>query len=84
DQQGEGPPLYKHIERNEFAYRKHRKQKDEDIVVRVCKFDADDPDSACGERCLNVLTSTECTLGYCPCGDNCKNQKFQKCEYPKL
>ncbi|MQL96618.1 hypothetical protein Taro_029303 [Colocasia esculenta] len=61
DQQGEGPPLYKHIERNE-----HRKQKDEDIVVCVCKFDADDPDSACGERCLNVLTSMECTLGYCP------------------
>ncbi|MQL89820.1 hypothetical protein Taro_022403 [Colocasia esculenta] len=62
----------------------HRKQKDEDIAVCVCKFDADDPDSACGERCLNVLTSTECTPGYCPCGDNCKNQKFQKCECPKL
>ncbi|MQM05924.1 hypothetical protein Taro_038745, partial [Colocasia esculenta] len=84
DQQGEGPPLYKHIERNEFAYRKHRKQKDEDIAVCVCKFDADNPDSACGERCLNLLTSMECTLGYCPCGDNCKNQKFKKCEYPKL
>ncbi|CAA7400289.1 unnamed protein product [Spirodela intermedia] len=84
DQQGEGPPLYEHIYMNEFVYRKHVKQEEEDIVVCVCQFDANDPDSACGERCLNVLTSTECTPGYCPCGVYCKNQKFQKCEYPIL
>lgn len=32
------------------------------------------PGSTCGESCLNVLTSTECTPGYCPCGVYCKNQ----------
>ncbi|XP_073003236.1 histone-lysine N-methyltransferase ASHH1 [Typha latifolia] len=83
DQVCEAPPHYKHIERNEFSYRKHKKQKEEDIAICVCRYAPDDPDSACGERCLNVLTSTECTPGYCPCGEYCKNQRFQKCEYAK-
>ncbi|KAK3043909.1 hypothetical protein RJ639_000608, partial [Escallonia herrerae] len=61
----------------------HTKQKEEDIAVCECKYNASVPDSACGERCLNVLTSTECMSGYCPCGDYCKNQRFQKCEYAK-
>ncbi|CAK7346748.1 unnamed protein product [Dovyalis caffra] len=61
----------------------HKKQKEEDIAICECKFNVNDPDSACGERCLNVLTSTECTPGYCPCGFYCKNQRFQKCEYAK-
>ncbi|KAJ6825697.1 histone-lysine N-methyltransferase ASHH1 isoform X2 [Iris pallida] len=83
EQQGEGPPPYKYIERNEFSYRKHKKQKEEDIAICVCQYDPKDPDSACGEQCLNVLTSTECTPGYCPCGDLCKNQRFQKCKYAR-
>ncbi|XP_077241397.1 SET domain group 26 isoform X2 [Tasmannia lanceolata] len=83
DQQTEGPPPYKHIERNDFVYRKHKKQKEEDIAICLCWYEENDHDSACGERCLNVLTSTECTPGYCPCGIHCKNQKFQKCEYAK-
>ncbi|XP_047167342.1 histone-lysine N-methyltransferase ASHH1 isoform X1 [Vigna umbellata] len=62
---------------------RHKKQKEEDIAICECKYDADDTDSACGDSCLNVLTSTECTLGYCPCDILCKNQKFQKCEYAK-
>ncbi|KAJ1424978.1 SET domain [Sesbania bispinosa] len=61
----------------------HKKQKEEDIAICECRYNADDPDSACGDGCLNVLTSTECTPGYCPCGIFCKNQKFQKCEYAK-
>ncbi|CAK9154171.1 unnamed protein product [Ilex paraguariensis] len=52
----------------------HIKQREEDIAICECKYDAGDPDSACGESCLNVLTSTECTPGYCPCNDYCKNQ----------
>ncbi|KAF8411604.1 hypothetical protein HHK36_004161 [Tetracentron sinense] len=61
----------------------HKKQKEEDIVICECKYEANNPDSACGERCLNVLTSTECTPGYCPSDIYCKNQRFQKCEYAK-
>ncbi|XP_065636610.1 histone-lysine N-methyltransferase ASHH1 isoform X2 [Quercus suber] len=74
-------PEYIHINQNDFSYRKHKKQKEEDIAICECKYNANDPDSACGERCLNVLTSTECTPNYCPCGVYCKNQRFQKCAY---
>ncbi|KAF2284204.1 hypothetical protein GH714_019898 [Hevea brasiliensis] len=83
DQWIEAVPQYEHIQQNDFSYRKHRKQKEEDMAICECKFDASDPESACGERCLNVLTSTECTPGYCPSGVYCKNQRFQKCEYAK-
>ncbi|CAL1363190.1 unnamed protein product [Linum trigynum] len=83
DQESEFLPQYEHIQQNEFSYRKHKKQKEEDIAICECKFDQNDPESACSERCLNWLTSTECTPGYCPCDIHCKNQKFQKCEYAK-
>lgn len=53
---------------------RHRKQKEEDIAICDCKLDPSDPDSACAERCLNVLTSTECTPTYCPCNFYCRNQ----------
>ncbi|KAL0909795.1 hypothetical protein M5K25_020693 [Dendrobium thyrsiflorum] len=79
----EGLPPYKHIQRNEFSYRKHTKQKEEDIAICDCQFNPNHQESACSEHCLNVLTSTECTPGYCPCGDYCMNQRFQKCQYAK-
>ncbi|CAN6452548.1 unnamed protein product [Victoria cruziana] len=83
DGQGGMPAHFKHIERNEFLHRKHQKQKKQDVPICTCKYIADDPESACSERCLNVLTSTECTPGFCPCGECCKNQRFQKCQYAK-
>ncbi|XP_054787071.1 histone-lysine N-methyltransferase ASHH1 isoform X1 [Prosopis cineraria] len=76
-------PQYIHITQNEFLNRRHVKQKEEDMAICECKYNASDPDSACGDGCLNVLTSSECTPGYCPCGVFCKNQRFQKCEYAK-
>ncbi|KAI3459787.1 hypothetical protein Pfo_016450 [Paulownia fortunei] len=82
-QQPEGVPPFVHITQNDFLGRKHKKLKEEDIAVCECKYDACNPESACGESCLNVLTSTECTPGYCHCGEHCRNQKFQKCEYAK-
>ncbi|KAK3144771.1 hypothetical protein QOZ80_4AG0317660 [Eleusine coracana subsp. coracana] len=77
------PPPYIHIESNEFSYRKHKRQKEEDIAVCECQYDILDPESPCGERCLNVHTNTECTPGYCRCGVYCKNQRFQKCQYAR-
>lgn len=53
---------------------RHKKLKEEDIAICECKYDPCNPESACGESCLNALTSTECTPGYCPCGDHCRNQ----------
>ncbi|CAI9116495.1 OLC1v1017657C1 [Oldenlandia corymbosa var. corymbosa] len=78
-----GVPSYTHIDQNDFRGHKPKKLKDDDIAICNCKYNPNEPESACGERCLNVLTSTECTPGYCPCNDFCKNQKFQKCEYVK-
>nr|CAH66406.1 OSIGBa0093L02.2 [Oryza sativa] len=75
------PPPYIHIETNDFLHRRHKRQKEEDIAVCECQYNLLDPDSACGDRCLNVLTSTECTPGYCLCGVYCKNQRFQKSQY---
>ncbi|KAG8082001.1 hypothetical protein GUJ93_ZPchr0014g47413 [Zizania palustris] len=77
------PPPYIHIENNDFSHRRHKRQKEEDIAVCECQYNLLDPDSACGEQCLNVLTSTECTPGYCRCGVYCKNQRFQKCQYAR-
>jgi hypothetical protein len=76
-------PSYIHIESNDFSYRRHKRQKEEDIVVCECQYDILDPESPCGDRCLNFLTNTECTPGYCRCGVYCKNQRFQKCQYAR-
>ncbi|KAG6469875.1 hypothetical protein ZIOFF_070808 [Zingiber officinale] len=54
--------------RNEFLNRKPKKQKEEDIAICDCQYDCNNPDNACGDRCLNVLTNTECTRGQCACG----------------
>ncbi|WKA10910.1 hypothetical protein VitviT2T_028456 [Vitis vinifera] len=83
DQQIEGVRVYIHINKNDFSYREHIKQEEDDITICECKYNTNDPDSACGERCLNVLTSIECTPHYCPCSVHCKNQRFQKHEYAK-
>ena len=56
-----------------MSYR-HKKPREEDIAICECKYDASDPNSACVGRCLNLLTNIECTPGYCPCGDTCRNQ----------
>lgn len=77
------PPPYIHIETNDFLHRRHKRQKEEDIAVCECQYNLMDPDSACGERCWNVSTNTECTPGYCRCGVYCKNQRFQKCQYAR-
>ncbi|VFQ64727.1 unnamed protein product [Cuscuta campestris] len=79
----DGVPPFIHINQNDFLGRKTKKIKEEDLAICICKYEQSDPESACGEGCLNVLTSTECTPGYCPCGSYCKNQRFQKCEYAK-
>lgn len=79
----DGAPPFIHIFQNDFPGRKQKRLKDDDIAICECKYSGNDPESACGDRCLNVLTNTECVPGYCPCGDRCKNQRFQKSEYAK-
>ncbi|XP_049414797.1 histone-lysine N-methyltransferase ASHH1-like [Solanum stenotomum] len=79
----EGVTPFIHITQNEFIWRKHKKPREEDIAICECKYDASDPNSACVGRCLNLLTNIECTPGYCLCGDTCRIQRFEKCEFAK-
>lgn len=51
-----------------------------------CSPDIDsesDVNYACGEDsdCINRLTNIECVNDECTCGDDCQNQRFQKCQY---
>ena len=64
-------PLKSHIKVLLSALRP-KKLKDDDVAICVYKYD--NPESACGEGCLNVMTSTECIHGHWPCQDYCKNQ----------
>ncbi|CAI9778203.1 unnamed protein product [Fraxinus pennsylvanica] len=79
----EGIAPFIQISENDFLGLKRRKLKEDDIAICECMYDGTNPENACGETCLNVLTSIECTAGYCPCGEHCRNQKFQKCEYAR-
>ncbi|CAM6062548.1 unnamed protein product [Sphagnum tenellum] len=72
------------IPHNVFVQREHVQQKDDDIAVCECQYKVDDPESACGELCLNSLTNTECTPCHCPSAEFCRNQRFQRCDYAKL
>jgi len=51
-----------------------------------CPVDIDDStgiNHACGEDsdCINRLTNIECVNDECTCGDDCQNQRFQRCQY---
>ncbi|XP_071939938.1 uncharacterized protein [Coffea arabica] len=70
-----GPSSFTHIYHNDFVGRKPKKLKDDDVAICVYKYD--NPESACGEGCLNVMTSTECIHGHWPCQDYCKNQDLK-------
>jgi hypothetical protein len=35
---------------------RHKRQTEEDIAVCECQYDILDPESPCGDRCLNLLT----------------------------
>eukprot|EP00959_Pyramimonas_sp_CCMP1952_P099332 2076743-Pyramimonas_sp.AAC.1 len=38
----------------------------------------------CGPHCINQQLFIECHPEYCPCGERCQNQKFQKREYAPI
>ncbi|KAG6547384.1 hypothetical protein Mapa_010832 [Marchantia paleacea] len=69
------------IDHNEINHRKHKKQEESEITVCECVIEDDNPESACGDQCLNMMTCTECTPGYCPSDELCRNQRFQRCQY---
>ncbi|GBG73012.1 hypothetical protein CBR_g12731 [Chara braunii] len=78
------PSPYEQLRENVFVHRIQRRLLPDEIPLCDCKYNPDDPDSACGEdRCINAMLNTECIPQYCKCADKCRNQRFQRCEYAK-
>eukprot|EP00850_Spirogloea_muscicola_P006906 SM000034S12660 [mRNA] locus=s34:45316:50418:+ [translate_table: standard] len=78
-------PLYKHLKRNVIVHRSHKVVSADEAPVCECSYVEGDAGSACSEdRCINALLATECTPGLCPCGERCRNQRFQRCEYARV
>ncbi|KAJ3099148.1 Histone-Lysine N-Methyltransferase ash1l [Phlyctochytrium planicorne] len=70
------PSPFIRIKKNIFVGRKPRKPIE---VARCICPTPDEPGApACGEECLNRCMFIECTPGFCPAGDACTNQSFQK------
>ncbi|CAG8844156.1 9932_t:CDS:2, partial [Racocetra persica] len=63
-----------------FVDRK-RKQDDEPIVCN-CK-PCGEGEIGCTEECFNRIMFYECSPKYCPCGEKCSNQRFQRKESVK-
>lgn len=71
------------IKSNLYLYRKRKNQTIDEVMVCTCKPGRDGR-LGCGDECLNRMLNIECVRGYCPCGDRCTNQQFQKRKYAKL
>lgn len=72
-----GPLDFEQVKRNEYVNRKAVELEEADDCV--CGAEGD-----CGESCLNRAMHIECTSGVCLAGEQCLNQRLQKCEYPSL
>ena len=62
-----------------YPHRRTKRVSDDDIMVCAC-----DPRDGCGADCINRQLQIECTPGYCPCGDGCRNMAFQRRSYAPL
>ncbi len=77
----EKPASFQKIRSNLYTIPKPPHQETPDCG---CSMKKDSEDRHCGELCLNRLTFTECDIKTCPAGQDCRNRRLQKREYPKL
>jgi len=70
---------FKIIEKNIYCERDRIKLPDEEVPVCDCFRIPGVP--ACDDNCINKLIFIECLQGYCPCGEDCTNQKFENQQY---
>lgn len=71
------PEPFVKIRSNVFVERKRRTE----TSPMVCHCKPPPPGAGrvgCGEDCYNRVMFYECISAYCPCGDQCSNQRFQK------
>ena len=75
--------IWHRIHRNIFTHREPKSVTEDDVLICAC---VPDPETGkgCGPDCINRDVLVECDPAFCPCGDGCQNQKFQKKDYAKL
>eukprot|EP01112_Ceratiomyxa_fruticulosa_P019254 TRINITY_DN6279_c0_g2_i1.p1 TRINITY_DN6279_c0_g2~~TRINITY_DN6279_c0_g2_i1.p1 ORF type:complete len:871 (-),score=214.37 TRINITY_DN6279_c0_g2_i1:57-2561(-) len=73
---------FTYIKTNSFLGRSKTIEDDDSISVCFCV--PIENEGGCGSNCVNRLTYMECNKDRCPCGDLCRNQRFQKMEYAKV
>jgi histone-lysine N-methyltransferase SETD2 len=56
--------------------------REEDVMLCACAPGADG--RGCGEECLNRTLFYECDSRFCPCGEACGNQRFQRQQYCRI
>ncbi|KAI8976993.1 hypothetical protein BDF20DRAFT_835829 [Mycotypha africana] len=81
-------PRFIRIRSNIFVERKpaYQQRALSEASVAVCQCERPQPSNGrtgCGEDCLNRMLFYECDPKYCPCGDQCSNQRFQRKETKK-
>jgi hypothetical protein len=76
---GTEPAPFVLLRRNAYVHRKYTKLTVDS--VQVCNCLRRPGKSACYDNsCLLRQELVECTPGFCPCGEDCKNQRFQRCQ----
>ena len=75
--------IWHRIHRNIFIAPRPKSVTEDDVLICAC---VPDPETGkgCGPDCINRDVLVECDPAFCPCGDGCQNQKFQKKDYAKL
>ncbi|KAL2610014.1 hypothetical protein R1flu_028587 [Riccia fluitans] len=74
------PAVWKMIRRNIFRHRRAKTQGSDEVMICQCT-PPEDGGVGCGDNCLNRVLNIECVQEYCPCGEACSNQQFQKRMY---
>ncbi len=76
---GTEPAPFVLLRRNTYVHRKYVKLSIDTTQTCSCVHR---PGKACCQdnTCLLRAENVECTPGFCPCGDDCQNQRFQRCQ----
>ncbi|KAI9485998.1 MAG: hypothetical protein EXX96DRAFT_27658 [Benjaminiella poitrasii] len=73
------PPFFTRIRSNIFVERKPQTGHYEAAICQ-CVPPSSPDQVGCGEDCINRMLFYECEPKYCPCGERCSNQRFQRKE----
>ena len=76
---GTEPAPFVLLRRNAYVHRKYVKLSVDSTQICTCVHR---PGKACchDTACLLRAEHVECTPGFCPCGEDCQNQRFQRCQ----